>query len=128
MNTSIFLAKLIGPFMVVLGLSLVANRLAFRRLTDEFLKSPALIFLTGTMVLPAGLAIVLAHNIWVAGWPVIITILGWMLIVSGVIRIMAPQRATKFAKKIHRMKDYSTAVGALWAVVGAVLCYFGYFS
>ena len=100
MATSIFLARLIGPVMALVGVSVLANEAAFRKLAQEFLRSPALIFLSGMILMPTGLAVVLSHNVWVADWPVIITLLGWIAVITGAVRIFAPDRATKFAKKV----------------------------
>ena len=45
MGTSIFLAKLIGPVCLVIGLALWSGA-AFRTLAGEFLNNPALMFLS----------------------------------------------------------------------------------
>jgi hypothetical protein len=128
MQTSIFLAKLIGPVMALVGVSLIVNEAAFRKMALEFLRSPALIFLSGMMLMPAGLAVVLAHNVWVWDWPVIITVLGWAAVISGAVRLFAPDRMLKFGKKALAHKEYTTGAAAIWVVVGAVLCYFGFRS
>jgi hypothetical protein len=123
MQTSIFLARLIGPVMALAGVSLLVNELAFRKMAQEFLRSPALIFFSGMILMPAGLAVVLSHNVWVLNWPLIITLLGWIAVISGALRIFAPDRTIKMA--IVR-KEYTTAAAAIWLVIGAVLCYFGF--
>ena len=69
------------------------NRAAMRAVIDEFAQSRALLFLGGMISFPAGLAVVLIHNVWVADWPVIITIMGWLATISGAIRLVAPQSA-----------------------------------
>jgi hypothetical protein len=128
MQTSIFLAKLIGPVMALVGVSLLANEAAFRKMALEFLRSPALIFFSGMILLPAGLAVVLSHNVWVLDWRVIITLLGWVAVISGAARVFAPDRATKMGKKFLNRKDFTTGAAVIWLVIGAVLCYFGYRS
>jgi len=128
MQTSIFLAKLIGPVMVLVGVSLLANETAFRKMTQEFLRSAALMFLSGMIILPAGLAVVLNHNVWVMDWRVIITLLGWLAVISGAIRVFAPDRLTKFGKKAMANKEIVTAAALIWIVIGAVLCYCGFRS
>jgi len=128
MQTSIFLAKLIGPVMVLVGVSLLANETAFRKMTQEFLRSAALMFLSGMIILPAGLAVVLNHNVWVMDWRVIITLLGWLAVISGAIRVFAPDRLTKFGKKAMAKKEIVTAAALIWIVIGAVLCYCGFRS
>ena len=47
-------------------------------MADEFLRSRALIYLSGVLIHDGGLAIVLTHNVWVADWRVLITLLGWL--------------------------------------------------
>jgi len=54
MSTSVFLARLIGPVMLVIGLAVFANQRAFRELAEEFLASRALIFLSGLLIMPVG--------------------------------------------------------------------------
>ena len=127
MQTSIFLAKLIGPFALALGLAMLVNRTSFRTLANEFLANPALIFLSGIITLPAGLAIVLTHNVWTPNWRVIITILGWLAVVSGALRIIVPELAAAKSRRLigHRLTPKIAA--AFYLAVGAVLCYFGYF-
>ena len=68
MSTSIFLARLIGPVMLVIGLAVFANQRGFRDMAEEFMASRALMFLSGIVLMPAGLAIVLTHNVWSADW------------------------------------------------------------
>jgi len=127
MATSIFLARLIGPVMALVGVSVLANEAAFRKLAQEFLRSPALIFLSGMILMPAGLAVVLSHNVWVADWPVIVTLLGWLAVITGAVRIFAPYRATTFAKKVL-IYNFTIGAAAFWVIVGAALCYFGFRS
>jgi hypothetical protein len=126
MQTSVFLAKLIGPFALALGLALAVNGAGFRTLAGEFLASPALIFLSGIITLPAGLAVVLTHNVWTADWRVLITLLGWLALITGAIRMIVPQRAAGFGRPVIA-KPMTPLIGAaVYLVAGAVLCYFGY--
>ena len=64
--------------MLAVGIGIFVNGAIYRLLADEFLRSRALIYLSGLLLMTAGLAIVLTHNVWRADWPVIITILGWL--------------------------------------------------
>src|ERR1700692_5131006 len=87
MSTSVFLARLIGPVMLVIGLAVFANQHAFRELAEEFLASRALIFLSGLLIMPVGLAIVLTHNIWAADGRVMITLFGRLNAIGGAVRV-----------------------------------------
>jgi hypothetical protein len=126
MPTSIFLAKLMGPVFLAVGAALILNGVAVRALVQEFLDSPALIFLSGLMTLPAGLAIVLTHNVWIADWPILITILGWLLVVGGAVRLVAPQRAAAIGRTMFANPATMNISTGVTGVIGVLLCYFGY--
>ncbi|MEA2878191.1 MAG: hypothetical protein QOF14_3387 [Hyphomicrobiales bacterium] len=126
MNTSIFLAKLIGPLALVLGFGVLFNRGAVRAVLDEFINNRAILFLAGLITFPAGLAIVLTHNVWVADWPVIITIVGWLTAFSGAIRIVAPEGAIRYGRRAYERPNGPLFSAAIWIALGAVLTFFGY--
>ena len=126
MQTSVFLAKLIGPVMLVAAVSLFVNAAGYRAMAQEFLRSPALIYLAGVLTMTAGLAIVLAHNVWVFNWPVLITILGWLGVVGGAARIALPEQTRKVGDSMLR-NEMAMKIGGGWLAVGALLCFFGYF-
>ena len=50
---------------------------------------PPVVYLSGVLLFVAGLAIVLAHNIWVKNWTVLITLRAWSLLLLGLIRMFA---------------------------------------
>ncbi|HLL27079.1 MAG TPA: hypothetical protein VKT73_05450 [Xanthobacteraceae bacterium] len=91
MQKSIFLAKLIGPFLAVCGVAMIFNTDAFRVIGEEIIKSPAFIYFAGLFALVAGLAIVNTHNEWVVDWRVTITLLGWLCLIAGVVRLVFPR-------------------------------------
>lgn len=125
MANSIFLARLIGPILLAAGIGVLVNGQVWRMLADEFLRSRALIYLSGLLIMTAGMALILTHNVW-RGWPVLITILGWLGAIGGAIRIIAPQGTEKIGRAMLKHKWGLTAAGAVWIVLGAVLCFFGY--
>jgi hypothetical protein len=126
MQTSIFLAKLMGPFALAIGLAVLINRANFRALAAEFMGSAALMFLGGVVTLPAGLAVVLTHNVWTADWRVLITILGWLAFIGGVLRIIVPRQVADMGRRMTAHPQAAVIIAAIYIVVGAVLCFYGY--
>jgi hypothetical protein len=126
MTTSIFLARLIGPFALALGLALVVQGSGFRAFASELLASPALVFLSGIITLPAGLAIVLTHNVWTPDWRVVITIVGWLAVVTGAIRMIVPQQAAAKARGVIARPLVPNIGAAIWLAIGALLSFYGY--
>ena len=98
MDTSIFLAKLMGPIFVIIGVGLFLNRERYLAVVDEVILSKTLLYVFGVMALTGGLAVLLTHNVWVWDWPVVITIIAWLMVVRGSLRIVIPQQIEAIAK------------------------------
>jgi uncharacterized membrane protein len=127
MPTSIFLAKLIGPIFLAVGAGLIANAAVYRKLAEEALASYALIYVSGILTMTAGMALVLSHNVWVADWRVLITLLGWLAIVGGALRIVMPQGTQTVGRSVLKHPQGLTIGAVVWLAIGALLCFFGYF-
>jgi uncharacterized protein YjeT (DUF2065 family) len=128
METSLFLAKLIGPVLIVIGIGLLVKQTEFREMATDFLSSRAMIFLAGLLTLVTGLAIVLTHNVWDFSWPVIITILGWLSVFGGVFRMLFPDSVQSMGTTMLDKPIAMTAGGAIQIVLGLWLCYAGYMT
>src|SRR5664279_696221 len=114
MSTSLFLARLIGPVMLVIGLAVFANQRGFRDMAEEFMASRALMFLSGIIILPAGLAIVLTHNVWTADWRVLITIFGWLNVVGGAIRLIGPPFLAQTGRAMLKQPYFISLAAGIW--------------
>jgi hypothetical protein len=128
MKTSLFIARLIGPTLVALGLAVLVHPDRMGRLAQEMLASEALLFLTGLITLPAGLAIVNTHNRWEGGWPVIITVFGWLLVVGGAVRLLLPGAVKAIGAAMTANAAWMAVPGALLAALGVYLAYRGYLA
>lgn len=128
MNASIFLAKMIGPMMLVMGLTVLVHPQRTRQMAKEFLESESLIFLSGVITLPVGLAIVITHNVWVAGWPVVITLFGWIAVFAGISRITLPGAMKAVGRRMIEKPTLVAIPGTVMVVLGLYLSYQGYFA
>jgi hypothetical protein len=127
-DTSIFLARLLGPTMLVMGLGLLVNRSTYRTLSLEVLDSRALLFIAGLIAFVAGLAIVLTHNVWVAGWPAIITLFGWASLFAGIVRIVFPDQVAQLGRRAVDGQGFLMFGIVVYLAFGAWLTYAGYFG
>ena len=128
MQTSIYLAKLIGPLVAVAGVGFLLNRSAFMRFADDFIGNTGFIMMSGFPALLAGLAIVNAHNVWVADWPVIITLLGWAAVVGGIMRITMPGVVRAIGSAILGATSFIVIEAMILIGLGRWLSYAGYIA
>lgn len=126
MTASILLARLIGPLFIVVGLGVLANRPYYRTMIAEFLKNPALYYFSGAIAFVVGVAIVLYHNIWTADWRVVITIIGWLSVFKGAVRILLPTAGGGMAASLSEAAWPIVVVGLLTLVLGGWLTFAGF--
>ncbi len=91
MELSLFLAKAIGVGLMVIAASMLMNRKNVDLLFEAY-RSAAAVYVTGIVETFLGIMMVIAHNIWVADFRLIITLIGWILLLRGVGRTFFPSR------------------------------------
>jgi len=81
---TIYLSRLIGLYCILIGPCLALHKQATVDSVTAMFHNPAIMLLLGIVALAAGLAMVLAHNIWSGGvLPVVVTLVGWASLVKG---------------------------------------------
>jgi hypothetical protein len=126
MQRSIYLARLIGPVAIAIGIGLLANSAVYKQMAVQFLGSNALIYLSGILTMSAGLAVVLAHNVWEPDWRAIITVFGWLATIGGAARIMIPDEVARMGFSVIDTPNLPVFAGLLILLLGLVLSFFGY--
>ena len=101
MGNSVFLAKILGPYCIIIATGILCNLKSYQKVIENFCKNSALLYLGGILAFLFGFLIVLFHNVWVADWPVIITIFGWGGLIKGAWLIIFPSTLTKLTKACH---------------------------
>ncbi len=91
MKTSQTIAGLAGPMLIALTVSEMLNP----RTWDDNIAPVT--YLSGSLWFLGGVAIVRAHNRWIRGWPLAVTLVGWFALVLGALRMFAPQAAQQGA-------------------------------
>jgi hypothetical protein len=119
-----------GPVLLVIGIGMVMGMLTegegYSSLLKEFISSRALIFVTGVLALLAGVAIVNAHNQWVPDWRVIVTVLGWLLVLRGIMNLVFPITVQNLGDRMIASHAGVLAGAAVTIVLGAILSIMGY--
>ena len=126
MQTSVFLAKLIGPVAFLMGLVVLLDPQRVRTLAREALQGEAIIFIAGLIALTVGLAIVNTHNVWSADWRVVITILGWLMVLGGIARIGFSRQVKAMGAAMLNRQWLLRLPGGLMVTLGFWLFWMGY--
>ncbi len=122
----IFLAKLFGLYFLILGIIILIRRKAVMPAIGELTGNRPVLLTLAFIEIGAGLALVLAFP--TITWDVqgIFSVIGYMLLVEGLIYLASPYRTTqKFLKSFNRSEWFMS--GAVAAVlVGGYLVAYGF--
>lgn len=120
------IAGIMGPTVLAIGIAVLLNISALPALAEQIAHDAALVFLSGILLLVAGLAIVRVHNRWQDGWPVVVTILGWVCLISGLARLLLPTQLARIAGSAVQNTSMIVAVALVMVAVGAFLSFKAY--
>ncbi len=128
MDLTMFLAQILGIYMLVAGVSGLLYPSRAQKAMAEVTKSYAIPYFDGAIALIFGLLIVLTHNVWVGAAATIITLIGWIAIVEGVFMLLLPH--DMIAKTMERFSGKNMAAGwsMLAIILGGYLAYVGFLT
>ncbi|QDK80674.1 hypothetical protein EXU85_19505 [Spirosoma sp. KCTC 42546] len=119
MEKSKSIAGIVGPTLLVMVLS----ELKLWNPTLYDTQIVPLVYLSGVLLFIAGVAIVRSHNSWVLGWQMSLTIIGWLAIALGLVRMFFPQQYRAQFKN----DNSALFVELVLILTGIVLTYKAYF-
>ncbi len=127
MALSHFLAMAISLYYLVVGIALIVNRQRFVGIYSEMMNNPTFSVFAGIIALIIGTLIILSHNVWVWGWPVLVTIVGWASFFKGVMLLIFPDRFSSWFVALFRA-DRILIMGCVLIALSALFGYFGFFT
>lgn len=126
MHYSLFFAKFIGLYLTLVAIAMIINVKGFQRYIRAIMNDQSQIILLGILSLVFGLIVVILHNVW-TGWPIIITLLGWLAVIKGLVRLYVPDWHARILKPFTQTNYYYIAT-AITLILGLILIYFGFFT
>lgn len=124
MNTTLFLAQVLGLYFTLTAIALFINRPSFIAFFKEAAHQRHIIILSGFISLMIGLGILVANHLW-HGVALLITIIGLIAVISGLLRIFFTEWCAHHIKRMTGDSAYYILCAVLLAV-GIVLIYFGF--
>ncbi len=91
MENTIFLAQLWGPAMLAVGLGFFVSRDFYRSIYRDLEKNSMAVMLFAMLGITAGIAQIMYHNTWATLPEIIISLMGWGLLIKGLICAIIPR-------------------------------------
>jgi uncharacterized protein YjeT (DUF2065 family) len=121
LTMQLLVEQFVAISLLIVGLSHLLYPALWVHLHADLFSRPYAALVIGTLTLPVGLLVVLAHNVWAPGLPLIVTLFGWACAAKGVAYLLRPRVPVPFTADSRWARRGFVAVGACTAVAGAVL-------
>ncbi len=127
MDTSMFLAKLLGLYFFLIGLAMLLNLKRFKDVMKKWEANSSLLMHTDAIWLFIGLVLVIIHSYWEPHWGIIVTLACWFIMLKAAYRLFFFDPYIKFMKKSLEHPSYNWC-SWVFLVVGAYLGIVGFFE
>ena len=127
-DTTRAFARVLGPFFAIVSATVVARATHMRELLAEFGASEIWPWVSGAFVLMGGIVVVALHPYWRGVAAVIVSLLGWIMVVRGVLLLAFPDTFMSIANHTIGAENLWRVIFGGITLVGLYLTYVGWIS
>ena len=119
---TLHLLVLIGLYELSAGIAGLTGRIDWREMTEEFVRSPSLSFVTGFMVFAIAGVMIINHHHWTDFLAIIVSLAGWIALVEGIAMMVAARPLLIFFRPLigsqRAISLFAAAVGIILILLG----------
>jgi uncharacterized protein YjeT (DUF2065 family) len=98
----------------------------YKKMFSDFVENSATLYMGGIMALVVGMLIVMFHNTWTKDFSVIITIIGWIALIKGVVILVVPKTMVSLVKAIVERPNFMKIESIIAIIVGLLFSFLGF--
>lgn len=122
------LARIVGPYMLVIGATLLTRQALFASLLPSFMDEAPLVLVTGAFTLIVGLTLLTAHHHWSSAAACVISAIGIAASLKGAWLMVAPEWGAEMTAAIVAA-PYAMAIAAgVECALGVWLTFVGWLT
>jgi len=118
--------QILSLVYLVIGIGILLNPDFYKKLFEEFIKNTFALYLGGVMALVVGYLILAFHNTWTKDWSVIITIVGWIALIKGIVILVQPKMMIILSKAILKIENILKIEAIVVIFLGLVFSFLGF--
>jgi hypothetical protein len=126
MALTIYLAQVIGLYLIIGGAAIMLRRTYFMPVVGAFVEERMLRMVIGVIELIAGLCLVVAHTVWSPLPAAIVSLVGWIMTLEGAFYLLASDAIVSRLINKFNTRAWYVWGGVFSIVVGLYLVGFGF--
>jgi len=121
MDVSVILAKFWGIYFLIFSVLILGIK-DFLKKMFSYSEDEKFLVLTGFISLFIGLLHVILHSIFELDWRLMITLVGYLILFKGIMRLAFPQKVIKMIAKVKLISRYY--LGGIMMILGLIFLFF----
>ena len=126
MELSIFVARVAAVGYLAFAMGIMVNRTYYEKTFKHIMNDRTYMLLGGFLSLVIGILLIQHHNIWDGSWAVLVTLIGWIATIKGILLLTLPNSLHTFDFMV-RPKNLN-AVATFTLILGLLFGYFGFLT
>ncbi len=126
MELTLFLTQVIGIYLVLIGLICIVKRKMMMHSMGDVITNKSLLYVVAIIELIAGISLVISHNVWVWNYAVIVTIVGWLMLIESLAYLVLPYSWVKKVFRMFNTKGWYIGGGLASVILGAYMVAIGF--
>jgi hypothetical protein len=124
-RTRVF-ARIFGPYLVIIAATAVLRPTDMRALLSGFEANPLWSWVTGAFILLFGLTVVAFHPYWRGAVAVIVSVLGWLVVIKGLFLVAFPHTYLSMVNSAIDAMGWWRSAAVVGVLIGLYLTYVGW--
>jgi hypothetical protein len=123
MQNAMWLASIFGPLLMIIGVWMLFYHENMVKVCTSCKNTPAVQYLWGVVNVLIGLTILSQYNLWAWNLPLLVTLLGWVTLIRGVMALFVPQLLMKLVMNDPGWLKIKGIIPLIW---GFGLCWLAF--
>ena len=128
MTLTAYVAQLLGLYLALSGFLMLVREQAMMVLVPKFIDSPPFLYLIGSLRVLIGLAIVLAHTMWIGTLGTVLYLVGWLTLLRGIAMLLLPVETERKILEVFSRANVWYVAAMVAIVLGGWLAYAGFMA
>ena len=128
METTITIASMLWPVMLLVWMGLIINTSFYKKLTSSIVNEKALLLITWMMWTVVWIYMATNHNVWTSAPEIIVSLIGWIMLVKSAFILATPNIFVHMAENIKYSKKILKVAWAVYIFAWIYLMNFAYWG
>ena len=111
---------------LAVGIGILINPDFYKKLFEDFVEDTTALYFGGIAALVIGYLILAFHNTWTKDFSVIITIVGWIALLKGILILVRPKIMIALTKAMVSKGNFLKIEAIVIIIIGLALSYLGF--